>query len=98
YSMRVIQDKPRNLDKGTVTVHAQEIETWEVSEVRKVYASLSGRVKLWFLLYLNCGMTGADMEQLRDGEVDFAGGIITRQRTKTSKHHSGSVPVVRYKL
>lgn len=97
YDMKAVQDLPRNLKRPVGIVRtAKTITVWTDDEVRTAYASLTGKTRLYFLLAMNCGMQGQDMADLQDGEVDWAGGSITRKRSKTSEHEN--VPVVRYRL
>jgi integrase len=89
---------PRNLDakRLTFTVPAQEVEVWTADELRRYKAVVSGQSRLHFLLMLNCGMLGQDINDLQDREVDWKAGIIMRKRSKTDSKEN--VPVVRYKL
>ncbi|HUE14747.1 MAG TPA: tyrosine-type recombinase/integrase [Planctomycetaceae bacterium] len=74
------------------------IETFTVEEVREMVAAAKGpheRTKLFLLLMLNCGMYQNDIAELRNDEVDWTMGTISRARSKT-RHRNG--PVVTYKL
>ncbi len=54
-----------------------------VEEVRELLAAChSDRTKLMILLMLNCGMYQNDIAELRDKEVDWKAGTITRKRSK----------------
>ena len=56
-----------------------------------------GRVRLYVLLMLNCGMYPKDIATLQQSEVDWKKGRIIRKRTKT-RDRSEKVPKVDYPL
>jgi integrase len=63
-----------------------KIETFTLAEVREMLiaaAQLSDRTKLYLLLMLNCGMYQNDIAELRDDEVNWKIGTVTRARSKT---------------
>jgi integrase len=75
-----------------------KIETFTVAEVRQMLTAaeeLSERTKLYLLLMLNCGMYQNDIAELRNEEVNWQIGTITRARSKTRERHG---QVVTYKL
>ena len=75
-----------------------EIETFTLEEVQAMLKKCDGfseRMKLYLLLMLNCGMYQNDIAELRDDEVDWKKGLITRARSKTRERKG---PVVTYKL
>ena len=77
---------------------AAEIETFTVDEVRALLAACDGfseRTKLYLLLMLNCGMYQNDIAELRQDEVNWSKGTLTRARSKTRERNG---PVVTYKL
>jgi len=57
---------------------------------------VDGRTRLYILLMLNTGCTQVDISELKQSEVDWQRGRITRKRSKTAKHESA--PVVEYPL
>lgn len=75
-----------------------KIETFTNAEVRAMLAACDGhseRTKLYLLLCLNCGMYQNDIAELRQDEVDWRAGTITRARSKTRERGG---PVVTYQL
>lgn len=75
---------------GTTT-----ITTFTDDEVKRVLASCVGRLaktRAYLLLMLNCGMTQKDVAELRNDEVDWKNGTITRQRSKR-KGRAGALTV-----
>ena len=90
-----ILDSPERL---RITAGAKAIVTFTDGELRTVYDAANERLRLFVLLGLNTGMTQSDIGQLRQDEVEWEKGRIVRQRTKTRKHHGGSVPTVDYPL
>jgi integrase len=74
---------------------AVEIETFTAEEVRALLEAASERMRLYLLLMLNCGMYQNDIAELRQQEVDWKKGKITRARSKTRERKG---PVVTYTL
>jgi integrase len=75
-----------------------KIETFTVEEVRAMLAACDGfseRTKLYLLLMLNCGMYQNDIAELRQDEVDWKKGTLTRARSKTRERGG---PVVTFRL
>lgn len=93
---RKLIDLPRNLDHFSITVHAKAVRKYDIAEVRNLLAVLKPRLRLYALLGLNCGMTNADIGQLRKDMVDLDGGTLTRKRVKTFEE--ANVPTVTYAL
>lgn len=89
---------PRNLEKRTMNfaISAQVIEIFSDAELAKLWAVVGNQTRLHVALSLNCGFTAVDINDLRQSEVDWDTGVITRKRSKTEKKEA--VPVVRYKL
>jgi integrase len=77
-------------------VEAKAIPTWTVEEIRYVLGEAPDRMRLFLLLMLNIGATQKDIADLRDNEVDWNEGRITRKRSKTGR--MDSTPVVSYLL
>jgi integrase len=75
---------------------AKTIPTWTIDEVQYVISEAPGKLKLAMLLMVNCGMTQIDVSDLRDSEVNWTTGRITRRRSKTAGIES--VPTVSYPL
>ncbi len=77
---------------------AARIETFTVEEVRQILFACDGfseKTKLYVLLMLNCGMYQNDIAELRNDEVNWADGTVTRARSKTRERNG---PVVTYRL
>ncbi|MDY0167227.1 MAG: hypothetical protein RBS80_11835, partial [Thermoguttaceae bacterium] len=98
WELRLI-DLPRNLNSRNLTIgnSVQAIETLTVAQVKEYLAASSGRLKLFVLLMLNCGMYSSDIGGMTKREVDLRAGTITRKRTKT-RNRSEKVPTVTYRL
>ncbi|MDR3620674.1 MAG: tyrosine-type recombinase/integrase [Paludisphaera borealis] len=92
---------PGNIDSRRFRFNhsaASKIETFTVDEVRAILAACDGfseRTKLYLLLMINCGQYQNDIAELRNDEVDWGAGTITRARSKT-RGRGG--PVVTFKL
>lgn len=99
WRIEAINELPRVLlDKKSLKV-SRKIGTpqvFTVDEAKKLLASATPRTKLYLLLMANTGMTQKDISDLRQTEVDWKEGRITRKRSKTAKYDG--VPVVTYKL
>lgn len=74
---------------------AAEIEVFTVEEVRALLEKAGDRLRLCFLLMLNCGMYQNDIAELKQEEVDWKAGTITRRRSKTRERGG---PMTKYKL
>jgi hypothetical protein len=72
------------------------IKTWTLEEYKNTVQEAPGKLKLGLLLMGNCGMTQQDVSDLKDTEVDWTGGRIIRQRSKTAGNEN--VPTVQYLL
>lgn len=93
---RRLIELPRNLDGLSFKVQAKKIKTYTPDEVRDCLAAMTPRLKLYALLGLNCGMTAADIGQLRKDQVDLSKGKLTRKRVKTADNDN--VPEVQYQI
>jgi len=91
-------DLPRIIESRefSIAVKPNGIEVFTPDELNIVFTASVERTRLYILLCLNCGMTQADIADLRQDEVDWDAGRITRKRSKTGKHDS--VPEVTYPL
>jgi integrase len=86
---------PGNLDDPRHRVRSgppKPVPTWTVDEVRTVVAAATGQLKLHLLLMINCGMYQVDVADLRQAEVDWEKGTVTRVRSKT-RHEASAVTV-----
>ncbi len=89
---------PRNIrsrDLDIICTHAQ-IDVFEVKRLREIIDKAPEPLRLWLLLMANCGMTQKDVSDLRQDQIDWETGTITRKRSKTRNHER--VPVVTYTL
>jgi integrase len=89
---------PMNIDSRSFTfnVGAKAVPTWTLEEFKTAQAAATGQLRLHLLLMVNCGFTQQDIADLKDREVDWTTGRITRKRSKMAKQ--GGVPVVSYPL
>ncbi len=89
---------PRNVDSRELSfdVGPQKIRTFSVEQIKKLLSDATERTRLYILLALNCGMTQADIGDLRHEEFDGKAGRIVRKRSKTKDHEN--VPTVNYRL
>lgn len=74
------------------------IEVFSVEELRELLSGCDGfseRTKLYLLLMLNVGAYQNDLAELRQEEIDWKTGILTRSRSKTKERNG---PVVSYQL
>jgi integrase len=92
-------DLPRNLTSRTLAakIPLKQVVVFTATEIRDLLNSTNERNRLLFLLMLNCGFYGVDIAALRQDEVDWQTGRITRQRSKT-RNRSPNVPKVDYLL
>jgi integrase len=91
---------PRILESREFSIALPEtkIETFTDEEVSRLLNSSSPSTKLYLLLMLNCGFTQQDIAELRQDEVDWKLGRVTRKRSKTRKRKGENVPEVCYQL
>jgi integrase len=91
-------DLPRNINSRELAIESvkQKIVTFSDEEIQTLLIGASERTRLYILLALNCGFTQADIASLKQSEVNWKKGVITRKRSKTEKHEN--VPVVSYPL
>ncbi|QDV63053.1 tyrosine-type recombinase/integrase [Crateriforma conspicua] len=75
-----------------------EVVIFPDEELAILFGEADDRMRLYMLLMLNCGFQQTDIANLKQSEIDWENGYVTRQRSKTSKHHAGSVPMVVYQL
>jgi integrase len=91
-------ETPNNVDSRRFRfgATAKKVETWTAQEYQKAVRAAPGKLKLALLLMANTGMTQRDVSDLRDAEVDWKAGRITRKRSKTKDRKN--VPTVSYPL
>jgi integrase len=85
-----------NLRRYNFGKSIRKIRTMTVDEVRTLVGASTGQLTLHLLLMANCGFTQQDVSDLKQNEVDWSAGTITRKRSKTDDHED--VPTVTYKL
>jgi integrase len=95
WSRRLIE-LPRNLESKSITSPPVAVPIWSDEEVKATIAASTGQLKLHLFLMINLGMYQKDIADLKDTEVDWNAGTITRRRSKT-KDAKGS-PTVTYRL
>jgi integrase len=74
---------------------AAKIETFTAEEVRALLDAAPERMRLYLMLMVNCGMYQHDVAELRQHEVNWRQGTITRARSKARERKG---PVVTYQL
>jgi integrase len=89
---------PRNINNKKLIIKSppQKIPTFTREEIKTLLKGAKDKLELCFYLMLNCGMTQQDIADLKQEEIDWDKGIITRKRSKTSDNEG--VPEVKYKL
>jgi integrase len=95
---QAILDLPQNINSRSFTFKngPKAVPTWTPEEFRIVLAAATGQFRLHLLLMANCGFTQRDIADLKDTEVDWKAGRITRKRSKT--RDQANVPTVSYPL
>ena len=98
WKMEILDTLPRIFDSAELRITSpdSEVVTFTNQEIRRLYRESSDRTKLYICLALNCGMTQVDISDLKQTEVDWQKGTVTRKRSKT-RNHKG-VPKVQYPL
>jgi integrase len=61
---------------------ARPVEVWSAEEVQRALAAARPRLRLAMLLALNVGAYAKDCADLRDDEIDWRAGTLTRVRSK----------------
>jgi integrase len=89
---------PRNLQSRdlTVKVRARKKVFFEPEEFKQQVDASHGPMRLHLLLMANAGFYQSDISDLRQDEVDWEEGTITRKRSKTE--HREDTPEVTWKL
>jgi integrase len=96
WRIELIDQLPRVMDDLTIRVPTKAVRLFDDDEITSLLATATGAGKLFILLSLNCGMLQKDIADLRQSEVDWIEGRITRKRSKTNHHED--VPIVCYQL
>ena len=90
---------PKNLvDPRFLTIKVRKTKNvvLSIDTIKDLLSQLEGREKLCVLLMLNSGYTASDIAKLKQNEVNWATGRITRKRSKTEDQEN--TPTVCYKL
>ncbi len=96
WEVGALAELPRNFDKLTIEVPTTKNDTFSVEELRQLFEGGNDRDRLYLCLMLNTGMLQQDISDLRQHQVDWDRGILTRKRSKTGDWES--VPTVSYSL
>jgi integrase len=97
YRAELIDQVPRALEREwTVPIAIGEVKPAGVSEIQDLLKVASPRERLYILLGLNLGYGPRDISALRHDEIDWASGLVTRQRTKTKRFQNS--PTISYQL
>jgi integrase len=85
-------DLPRNINSKELTIYVEqkEIKVFDANNLAPIINSAPEPLKVHLLLMANCGMTAMDVGDLRNNEIDFAAGTITRIRSKRKKKRGAS--------
>ena len=85
YKTYLCEHLPRNMIDFTKMPSAgePEIAAFTMDEIRELWATSPERLRCWIALALNCGFGAKDIADLKVGEIDWAGGYIERERSKT---------------
>lgn len=97
-----IEELPKNFRSKSLQISKADTKPnpFEIEEVQRVLeaaAKSNQKTELFILLALNCGMLPSDIGDLREEEVDWQEGSITRQRTKT-RRYGKNIPTITYPL
>jgi integrase len=96
WQIGIVETLPRNFDAVSIKVIPKQVKTLSIDFVKDILGRAKDRERLFILLMANCGFTACDISDLKQAEVDWTAGIITRKRSKTKG--CVNVPVVRYTL
>jgi integrase len=99
WELRQLTDLPRNLRNRNLSIPASPkiIQLFTKAEYIYLIDHAPDRLKLYLYLMLNIGATQVDIANLKQDEVDWEEGRITRRRSK-SQTAKRDTPVVNYKL
>ena len=82
----------------TIKIENKQPEFFSADELQKVFKASNEKMKIWYLLALNCGMTQIDISEMTWDMIDLNAGTLTRRRTKHQSQQSDRIPTVVYKL
>jgi integrase len=99
-------DRPRTLDSKDMAISggAKKIKIPALEKLKEVIDVAPDiyndfyAIKAWLLLMANCGFTQQDVSDLKQEEVDWKSGTITRKRSKKERKNEEQIPTVCYKL
>ena len=85
-------DLPRNINSKELTIYVEqkEIKVFDAKNLASIITSAPEPLKVYLLLMANCGMTAMDVGDLKNNEIDFTAGTITRIRSKRKKKRGAS--------
>ncbi len=95
-----IIDLPRNLNDRGFSFYDQPtpIKIFTVEEIHRVWDVATTKARLYILLGLNCGFTARDLTDLKQEEVDWQNGTITRRRSKLRRNSTTRIQKICYSL
>ncbi len=86
YKSEKVDALPRVLDGyAKIAIPAPSPKFFSTDEIKRLYDTADGRMKLVILLALNCGYTQMDIATLEHSHVDWSTGMIVRSRSKTGQ-------------
>jgi integrase len=93
-----LQELPKNIRSHFLktSIPKKTPPTFSVLEVRTLLDNSKENMRLYLLLFLNCGMTQGDVSDIHPSEFDVQSRTITRKRSKTK--NCENVPTVTYPL
>lgn len=92
WKLRKLDDLPRNLDDfGRVDWTKPEPKVFTKDEVRALYIKAKPRMRLYILMGVNLGYRQEDLSSLEKTMIDYATGLISRDRHKTSVPQPGKL-------
>jgi len=89
--VEILDRLPRNLDDLRIEAPNRQVEVFDIRDVKRYVEAADGRLELYLLLMLNCGMTQIDISDLHPAEVDWDRGRVIRKRSKTKKREGAPV-------
>lgn len=94
---RDLIELPKNLDSRQYAFRKHNVVKLPTLESAKAFiGQMSGELRLYALLMLNCSMNNIDIGELTHSQIDWKNGYLTRKRVKTAGHQN--VPTVKFKL
>ena len=84
YKMYLIENMPRNLmDYTNYPWGKTTVKVYTLGEIETLWKRANDRLRCWIALALNCGFGQKDISDLCCNEIDWQGGYIVRERSKT---------------